>query len=104
MGKSFSCDKKAEKHEVRETSIKNKMSRRVSILQDEIVVAKLKVQKDRMESRIRKLDKEERQFRDKALSLAKSNRKDEAIYAIRQKKRCKEYKKKAYQRMDFIDR
>jgi hypothetical protein len=57
-----------------------------------------------MESRISKLDREEKQFRDKALMLAKSNRKDEAIYAIRQKKRCKEYKKKAYQRMDFIDR
>jgi len=79
-------------------------NRMVTINQEEVVVAKLKVQKDRMEARIKRLDEEEKQFRNKALMLAKSGRKEEAIYACRQKKRCKEYRKKSYQRMDFIDR
>ena len=102
MGKAFSCSKSPGNDDKSED--KTPMNRSVTINQSEIVVAKLMVQRDRMEARIKKLDAEERQFRDKALMLAKSNRKDEAIYAIRQKKRCKEYKKKAYGRMDFIDR
>ena len=93
-GKNYSKKKEQEKPPNRMVTINN----------EEIVIAKLKVQRDRMEARIKKLDKEEKHFRDKALNLAKSGRKDEAIYACRQKKRCKEYKKKAYQRMDFIDR
>ena len=79
-------------------------NRNVTIHQDEVVVAKLKVQRDRLESRIKKLDRDEVEFRNKALNLAKSGKREEAVYACRQKKRCKEYRKKAYQRMDFIDR
>ena len=82
----------------------NKYARRVTIKDEEIVVAKLMVHKDRVQSRITKLDREEKQFKDKALLLAKSDKKDEAIYAMRQSKRCKEYKKAAYLRLEFMDK
>lgn len=80
---------------------KNKL---VQIDQKEIVLAKLMVQRDRLQAKIIAQDDKMAQLKKKALQEAKSGKKDVAIYTVRKVKRVKDFKKGLMNKLEFMDK
>lgn len=75
-----------------------------TLKESDIVIAKLKIQKDRLETRISNLEKKEQGFHKEALKHARNKDKERALYAIRQRKRIKDFKEQTRTKMEFIDK
>ena len=78
--------------------------RRTLTLEDsEIVIAKLKIQKDRLDARLKKFEDEEYNLDEKIKNHLRNKQKDRALFCVKKKKNIKEFKKKTFQKFDFID-
>ena len=90
-----------------DTSQKKAENRRKNLMteisESDVVTAKLKIQKDRLEARIENLEEREKKFHEEAMQHARNKNKEKALYAIKQKKMIKEFKEKTRGKMGFID-
>ena len=78
--------------------------RKTKVEEHDIVIAKLKIQNDRLDDRLKKLEKEEQDLHSEAMEFAKNKNKDRAIYCIGKIKRIRKYKKKTFERKQFIEK
>ncbi len=78
-------------------------SRKVTVREEELVIAKLKVQADRLESRVKKLENEESKIQAQIRDLVKIGKKEEAYFFLRKLKTTKEFQKDSRNKLNFID-
>lgn len=104
MGNVCSDNKEAERRREEEKEREKKKSHLVEIDQKEIVLAKLMVQRDRFEGKIREQDSKEEMLKRLALEQAQEKRKEEALYTLKKIKRVKQFRKNLRNKLDFIDR
>lgn len=79
-------------------------SRRCTISQEEVVMAKLRMQMDRIETRISNLEKNEKAEDEVIKSLIQSRKKEEAFHSLKKKKNIRECIKANRQKMEMLDR
>ena len=103
MGKVCSTEQSAEQRQREQQKEKTK-SHLVEIDQKEIILAKLMVQRDRFEAKIRDQDEKESKYKAIALKQAKEGRKEEAIYTLKKIKRIKSFRKNLRNKLEFVDR
>ena len=78
-------------------------NRKVTVREEEMVIAKLKIQTDRMETRLKKLEKEAGEIHSKIQGLVKQGKKEEAYFLLKKLKMTKDFEKQTRQRMALID-
>lgn len=94
----------AERRRNEEREREKKKSHLVEVDQKEIVLAKLMVQRDRFEGKIREQDSKEEMLKRLALEQAQEKRREEAMYTLKKIKRIKEFRKNLRNKLEFIDR
>ena len=80
-----------------------RLTRKVTVREEEIIIAKLKIQFDRLESRLKKLESEENTIQDKVKSLVNSGKKEEAYFWLKKLKTTRGFAKDACTKIDFVD-
>lgn len=93
-----------ERRKREEREREKKKSHLVEVDQKEIVLAKLMVQRDRFEGKIREQDSKEEMLKRLALEQAQENRREEARYTLMKIKRVKQFRKNLRNKLEFIDR
>ena len=94
----------AERRRNEEREREKKKSHLVEVDQKEIVLAKLMVQRDRFEGKIREQDSKEEMLKRLALEQAQEKRREEAMYTLKKIKRIKQFRKNLRNKLEFIDR
>lgn len=79
-------------------------TRKVQVNEGEVVVAKLKIQIDRLESRLKKLQNDDKTVEAKVRAAVASKKKEEAYFYLKQKKTVREAVKSTQQRLEFVQR
>lgn len=78
--------------------------RKVQVNEHELVLAKMKVQEDRLTSRSKKIEKEEVILDAKIRAMVQAKKKEEAYFHLKQKKQLRELKKSTDNKLDFLQR
>jgi len=71
--------------------------------ESEIVIAKMKVQEDRLTSRVRKLEREKTAVDQRIRQLVADNKKEEAYFQLKKLKEINEMKKSTQKKLEFIE-
>ena len=80
-----------------------KMNRKVTVREEEMVIAKLKIQQDRLDTRLDKLEKEEKSIHEKIQDNIRQNKKEEAYFLLKKLKTVRQHQKDARTKVTFID-
>ena len=75
----------------------------MTVHEEEMVIAKMKIQADRLETRVKKLEKEEAVIQDKIKLLVRNQKKEEAYFLLRKLKMTKDHCKSARNKIQFIE-
>jgi Snf7 len=97
MGSFFSKKKKPEVSRQPE-------KQKVQVNESELVIAKLKMQIDRMESRVKKLTKDDQALDGKIRAMMQAKKKEEAYFYLKQKKTVKESMNSTNKRLEFVQK
>lgn len=97
MGSFFSKKKKPEVSRQPE-------KQKVQVNESELVIAKLKMQIDRMESRVKKLTKDDQALDGKIRAMMQAKKKEEAYFYLKQKKTVKEWMNSTNKRLEFVQK
>lgn len=97
MGGLFSSSKKQPEPE--QPKVK-----KVEVNESEIVIAKMKLQEDKLNSRVRKLDREKAAVDQRIRQLVGEKKKEEAYYQLKKLKEIKEMQKNAQKKLEFIEK
>lgn len=79
-------------------------SRKVEVNESELVIAKMKIQEDRLHARVKKLDRERDGIELKIKDLIKEKKKEEAYFQLKKIKQIKEAQHNAQLKLDFIQK
>lgn len=85
-------------------STHNKRERSCTVSETEIVSAKIRVQVDRIETRLKKLEDQDAELDKKIKELISLRKKDEAYINLKKKAEVKKRIKDAKQKIDFLDK
>lgn len=99
MGNLFGSSKKEKKQERRRPK-----QNTVSIDQKDTVLAKMMVQRDRYNAKVKKHQQDEEMYLRKALGLKRKGEKDQAMWNLRKVKRLRDHRKGLMKRLDFAER
>jgi len=78
-------------------------NRQVTVREEELVIAKLKIQADRLESRLKRLEGEEEKIQARVKALVGEGKKEEAFFWLRKLKSTKGYAKDARTKVGFVE-
>lgn len=98
MGSLFSKPKEVKKAPQAQSKPK------VQVNESEMVLAKLKMQIDRMETRVKKLNKDDQTLDGKIRSMVSVKKKEEAYFYLKQKKTVKESITTTNKRLEFVQK
>ena len=97
MGGLFSSSKK-------EPEPEQPKVKKVEVNESELVIAKMKLQEDKLNSRVRKLDREKTAVDQRIRQLVSEKKKEEAYYQLKKLKEIKEMQKNAQKKLEFIEK
>ena len=78
-------------------------SRKVAVKEEELIIAKLKVQADRLDTRLKKLEGEEVKIQNTIKSLVQQGKKEEAYFWLKKLKATRQYAKDSRSKIAFVD-
>lgn len=97
------CFKASSEAKEEQDKPKPKETRRVTVREEELVIAKLKVQSDRLETRLKKLEGEEAKIQGTIKSLVQQQKKEEAYFWLKKLKTTKQFAKDARTKINFVE-
>ena len=97
------CFKEEQAQSIQQSEETKKANRKVTVREEEMVIAKLKIQQDRLETRLEKLEKEEQEIQRKIQEKIREKNKEEAYFLLKKMKTTKQHMKDARTKINFID-